>query len=232
MDLNQTSNPDPHGVQRLLSLLRAQQDAAAAKEQSATPPPQHPFFPPSQPSPAPAQDEAARAARRVYNAEPRYGTGETHSDIYDPYSFNPFAPATNAAPKPPAESKDEPQDRSAMTFAQSLPVLSALSTDTAFIAELRKMRDDQHALERKLAAQYQSHATLARASKQQERPPASDRTLRESMLQQWDALRAKQARRLAELKVPTFGATTPTALKHQTKVFAVLVSMLDDDDDA
>lgn len=249
MDLTQSSNPDPHGVQRLLSLLRAQQDAAAAgKAASATPPSpqQHPFFSSAQPTvPHNAHDDTAASttARRNYSSQPRYGTGTTPTDVYDPYSFNPFAPtsvetprAGAAAVQTPSPAKEEVIDTKNMTFSQSLPLLSALAADTGFITELRTMRTEQHTLERKLAAQYQSHATLARATTPQQQQRSSstngDRALRTSILQQWDDLRQQQARRLAELNVPTFGgASNPTVLKHRAKVFAVLVSMLDDDDD-
>ena len=137
MNFNQ-SRDDPHGVQRLLEILRRQQDAsstsvcaapstsfaaptASSPSTSTQPFPSNPF---SNPYPVNAsaepttsvyspQSEAAER-RRTYNTpSTKYGIPPTADEPFDPYSFNPFSTSNPvlSQPAPVAASPPKPTPR-------------------------------------------------------------------------------------------------------------------------
>ncbi|PWY99441.1 hypothetical protein BCV70DRAFT_201007 [Testicularia cyperi] len=118
MDFTKPGNDDPHGVQRLLSILRAQQDASSASSSTnasagvATSRPiqgsvpavssgqgyANPFLPDQSLDQREQQHSEAetfqtRITRRLYDSNPRFGSQyqPEEQQEYDPYSFNPFS---------------------------------------------------------------------------------------------------------------------------------------------
>ncbi|TKY89235.1 hypothetical protein EX895_001766 [Sporisorium graminicola] len=120
---------DPHGVQRLLDILRRQQDASSTSSSSApststiTAPsavaPSHPPnpFSPSQTAAEPSdtsisavesQVEAAQRRRTYNTSSSKYGIPTAAEEPFDPYSFNPFSASNPVLSQPTPAPKPEP----------------------------------------------------------------------------------------------------------------------------
>lgn len=261
------SNDDPHGVQRLLDILRRQQDASRS-----VPSPSHSSGPSSMPSHAPlayaqnpfspapstsykasdasdsiAAEQGGDAAvrRRTYNhPSSKYGLSPAHAASdppFDPYAFNPFSaanpvlsqPATEpTASTPPPKPAVQQRDLGSLSFAEALPILSTLSTDTNLLRRLRALRAAQHDLEKKLAKEYRLFA--ATADKQYPNPKLraqEDANRRKRIVQQWDECVSRQQQELERAGVPAVRKTAKgekREIEKQRKVLNVLVDMLDD----
>ncbi|CBQ73310.1 conserved hypothetical protein [Sporisorium reilianum SRZ2] len=167
MDFNQ-SRPDPHGVQRLLDILRRQQDASStstsappasapstsAPSTSTQPYPPNPFaqaYPaagPSDPTASTADPQAEAAQRRrTYNTpSAKYGISPTAEEPFDPYSFNPFStsnpvlshPAPTPSPPKPSPSPN-PKPRDLASLSFA-DALPILSTLSTDKSLLRRLR--------------------------------------------------------------------------------------------
>lgn len=250
MDFNQ-SKDDPHGVQRLLGILRRQQDSSSSTAPSTSSPAYppssstsvHPPNPFSQPTDAPsssssALDPASEAAqrRRTYNtSSSKYSLPS--AEPFDPYSFNPFStsnPVLSAPspspPKPAPAAKELPRDLASLSFADSLPILSTLSTDKPLLKRLSALRAQQHELEKRLAKEYRLFAGTA----DKQYPNAKlrreeDEKRRKAMLAQWDECVRRQQEELQRAGVPGVKVTGERReVEKQKKVVGVLVEMLDE----
>lgn len=262
MDFTKTKD-DPHGVQRLLDILRRQQDSSSSSTSSPPAVPNaNPFSSSSFASPIPADtnenSEGTEAAkrRRTYNDSGvnKFGIPTTTNteEPFDPYSFNPFSssnPVLSApapAPSPPkstplasaastvsAAEKSSTRDLSDLTFAESLPILSRLSTDKSLLRRLRTLRTQQHDLEKRLFKEYSLFA--ATKDKQYPNPKLrreEDEKRRKNVLAEWERCLARQQGELVKAGVPGFKeAKGKREVEKQRKVLAVLVEMLDEEED-
>ncbi|CDU26370.1 uncharacterized protein SPSC_06564 [Sporisorium scitamineum] len=177
MNLNQ-SRDDPHGVQRLLDILRRQQDASSTSSSSAPstsapstsapststqPYPPNPF---SQSYPATestdsltsAVDPQAEAAqrRRTYNTtSSKYDISTVADEPFDPYSFNPFS-ASNPVLTQPTPSPSPPKPATASPSKPKPRDLASLSFADA-LPILSTLSTDKSLLRRLRTLRTQQH---------------------------------------------------------------------------
>lgn len=250
MDFSQ-SKDDPHGVQRLLGILRRQQDTCSSTAPSTSPPayppssstsayPPNPFSQPdsaTEPSTSSYEPVSAAHRRRAYNT-PSSKYSLASAEPFDPYSFNPFSPShPNPAlspsppdPAPVAPTKESPRDLASLSFAHSLSILSTLSSDQPLLSRLRMLRTQQHELEKRLAKEYRQFA--ATAENQYPNPRTrkeEDEKRRKTILAQWDGCVRRQQEELQRAGVPGVKASRERReVDKQKKVVGVLVEMLDE----
>lgn len=240
MDFTQNKD-DPHGVQRLLDILRRQQDSSsssAPSTSSAAPSSSaaafNPFSQPpsSAPTTSTSHESDAAARRRTYNTpSTKYGLAE---EPFDPYAFNPFSassPALSSVPAPPKPAPPAaPRDLAALSFADSLPILSTLASDTSLLKRLSTLRTQQHDLERRLTKEYRQFA--ATADKQYPNPKLrreEDERRRTEMLSQWDACVKRQQEEMQRAGVPGVRVTSERReTDKQRRVVGVLSEMMDE----
>ncbi|KIS68929.1 uncharacterized protein UMAG_11934 [Mycosarcoma maydis] len=265
MNLNHNKY-DPHGVQRLLEILRRQQDtnsnaistpviaAPTSETRSSTLP--HPYasnpFSLASSSSSPlgsrihaidVESEAAQR-RRNYNApSANYGVSALSDERFDPYALNPFSASdaviskralavASALPnaKPAVAASAEARDLASLSFAEALPILSTLSTDSSALTRIRTLRKQQHQLEHRLSKEYrQFSATADKQFPNAKARRAQDEKRRIAMLHQWDECVRKQQDELKKAGIPAVKVTTEKReMDKQRKVLNVLVEMLDD----
>ncbi|EST05205.1 hypothetical protein PSEUBRA_005469 [Kalmanozyma brasiliensis GHG001] len=244
MDFTQNKD-DPHGVQRLLGILRRQQDSSSspsAPAPSSAAPSSSSFaasnpFSTSSSSTAPTTttyshpESDAAVRRRTYNSSSKY-TPTTATDPFDPYSFNPFSTSSPPLPAPiPTPPKPAaPRDLSSLSFAESLPILSTLSSDRTLLKRLSALRTEQHDLERRLTKDYRQFA--ATADKQYPQPRArrdEDERRRKDILRRWDACVKRQQEELRRAGVPGIRVTSEKReCDKQRRIVGVLAEMMDE----
>ncbi|KAF8204829.1 hypothetical protein BJ912DRAFT_939441 [Pholiota molesta] len=118
------------------------------------------------------------------------------------------------------------KNRQKFTFVQSLPVLSELGEDPSFVATIKKMKDDQNQLERRLwmdreaiYAKYQDKIKMITDAFNKE----LFRFDHERVLPAWDGLVSRQQSELGQMTVPTMFVTTNVEdRKKQQQVISVL----------
>ncbi|GAA5847222.1 hypothetical protein JCM9279_006142 [Rhodotorula babjevae] len=139
--------------------------------------------------------------------------------------------ALPAAPaEPPAPAPTRTRDLSAVSFAETVPILNGLALDPCFLERVQAIWDEQETWELRMKDERN------RLDNELKRSAASP-ILKSSKLREWDraamrkwtALQATQQERLQALGVPTFQKTAdPTIRKRQERVMGVLVGFLED----
>ncbi|SPO24436.1 uncharacterized protein UTRI_03704 [Ustilago trichophora] len=208
------------------------------------------------------QQEAARrntyttapASSSRYNLSAEQQREEQQPFSFDPYSFNPFsntAPALTSPPPPcpppphpipapksapsnptPTASTSKSRDLSTLSFAESLPILSTLSSDKNLLRRLSALRTQQHHLEKQLAKDYSQFIHTAHKQFPNIKIRSQqDESRRKQILQKWDVCLQNQQTQLHRMGIPGIQIRAKEARKHK-KILSVLEHMLDDEDGA
>ncbi|GAA5928328.1 hypothetical protein JCM3775_000577 [Rhodotorula graminis] len=135
-----------------------------------------------------------------------------------------------APAEPPAPPPTRTRDLSAVSFAESVPILNGLALDPSFLERVQAIWDDQETFElRTKDERNRLELELVRSAAS---PILKSSKLREwdrAAVRKWTALQATQQERLQALGIPTFQKTAdPTILKRQERVMSVLVGFLED----
>ncbi|GAA5895823.1 hypothetical protein JCM8208_005097 [Rhodotorula glutinis] len=137
-------------------------------------------------------------------------------------------PAAPADPQPPAPTRT--RDLSAVSFAESVPILNGLALDPRFLERVQAIWDEQETCELRMKDERNRlEQELVRSAAS---PILKSSKLREwdrAAVRKWTALQATQQERLQALGIPTFQKTAdPTIRKRQERVIGVLVGFLED----
>ncbi|KAF9481995.1 hypothetical protein BDN70DRAFT_485230 [Pholiota conissans] len=138
------------------------------------------------------------------------------------------------------------ENRKNLTFVQSLPILSELGEDPGFVSAIKKMKDDQNRLERRLwedreaiYAKYQDKIKVTQTKAQMIGTPVSQHEInmimdafnkeifrfdRERILPAWDGLVSRQQNELGQMTVPTMFVTTDVQDRKVTSINCYFLS--------
>ncbi|SNX83784.1 uncharacterized protein MEPE_02492 [Melanopsichium pennsylvanicum] len=259
MNFNATNKDDPHGVQRLLEILRRQQDSSSSSSTNPPTNPFaisssssfNPHVTASQDTSTTSLDPnwTDAAKRRTYNTSNKYNliaaTTSADETPFNPYSFNPFSSTSSVLTDPPAlppkpnlPTKSPPtttsttttRELSTLSFAESLPILSTLSTDTSLLNRLATLKHQQDALENQLVKEF--HQFKATCDKQYPNPKLrreQDEKKRKEILKQWDECLKNQQVEFVKMGIPGIRVTSDKReLAKQTKIIHVLSEMVEE----
>ncbi|KAF7776122.1 hypothetical protein Agabi119p4_4515 [Agaricus bisporus var. burnettii] len=222
---------DPTGVQALLDQIRsssAWQQLSASHPPSASEPTEHP---PQLAKPEPPNSSVATLLSQLQSPP--------HSQSSKP---------TSSFPQRDAPSLSE-KDLRFVDLDDAMPILLRLSREPSFIDEIKKIKQDQDALERQLweerrnihrkyedklkAAQTKANIIGVNVSKHESDMivDAHKKEIRKfdtnRALSAWDSLVSQQQLKLQKLKVPTMHITTESPARElQQRVLQVLISII------
>jgi len=228
-----TNINDPAGVKALLERLRSSQQWQDVAAVTAAPSSPVPPAAASTTTPAPPPSSEISALLAQLQSKPL-----------------PHPVATEPPQPPPSPARPRKQDARHLSFQQALPRLATLADIPEVRAELIALREEQAALERKLAAERDKLLALQTERVRTERTKAAitgvmpsaaaltqnfqrelDKFDEERILPAFDNLRARQQRALEGLSVPAmFETDSQSDRERQQRIMQVLEGVLAGED--